>query len=84
MSQFFTSGGQSIGVSASVCPSNEYSGLISFRSDWFEVDRSGQKSQLYPLPGVKSWLNSLYIPQIPYQKNEDNQNNNHMIVMKNK
>ena len=29
MSQFFTSGGQSIGVSASTRPSNEYSGLIS-------------------------------------------------------
>ena len=35
MSQFFTSGGQSIGVSASA--SNEYSGLISFRTDWFDL-----------------------------------------------
>ena len=36
MSQFFTLGGQSIGVSASASfPSNEYSGLISFRIDWF-------------------------------------------------
>ena len=35
MSQFFTSGGQSIGVSASISPSNEYSGLISFRMDRF-------------------------------------------------
>ena len=35
MSQNFTSGGQSIGVSAS--DSNEYSGLISFRTDWFEL-----------------------------------------------
>ena len=36
MSQFFTSGGQSIGISAlaSVNPMN-YSGLISFRIDWF-------------------------------------------------
>ena len=32
--QFFTSGGQSIGASASPCPSNEYSGLISFRMEW--------------------------------------------------
>ena len=36
MSQFFTSGGQSIGISAlaSINPMN-YSGLISFRIDWF-------------------------------------------------
>ena len=35
MSQFFASGGQRIGASASASvPSNEYSGLISFRMDW--------------------------------------------------
>ena len=33
MSQLFASGGQSIRVSA---PSNEYSGLISFRIDWLD------------------------------------------------
>ena len=38
MSQFFPSGGQSIGVSASASsPSNEYSGLISFRMDWLDL-----------------------------------------------
>ena len=38
MSQLFASGGQSIGVSASTSvPSNEYSGLISFRIDWFDL-----------------------------------------------
>ena len=37
MSQFFASGGQSIGASVSVSPSNEYSGLISFRTDWFDL-----------------------------------------------
>ena len=39
MSQFLVSGGQSIGVSASasVLPYNEYSGLISFRIDWFDL-----------------------------------------------
>ena len=38
MSQFFTSGGQSIGASASasVLP-NEYSGLMSFGIDWFDL-----------------------------------------------
>ena len=33
MCQFFTSGGQNIAVSAS----NDYSGLISFRNDWFDI-----------------------------------------------
>ena len=39
VSQLFTSGSQSIGVSAStsVSPSNEYSGLISFRMDWLDL-----------------------------------------------
>ena len=38
MSQLFTSGGQSIGASASMnISSNEYSGLISFKIDWFEL-----------------------------------------------
>ena len=37
MSQLFASGGQSIGVSASASPSNEYSGLISFRMDWLDL-----------------------------------------------
>ena len=38
MSRFFESSGQSIGVSAfSISPSNEYSGLISFRMDWLDL-----------------------------------------------
>ena len=38
MSQFFTSGGQSIGsFSFSISLSNEYSGLISFRVDWLDL-----------------------------------------------
>ena len=37
MSQLFTSGGQRIGVSASISPSNEHSGLISFRMDWLDL-----------------------------------------------
>ena len=35
ISQFFASGGQSIGASASA--SSEYSGLISLRIDWFDL-----------------------------------------------
>ena len=38
MSQFFASDGQSIGnFSSSISPSNEYSGLISFRMDWLNL-----------------------------------------------
>ena len=36
MTQFFTSDGQSMSFSFSISPSNEYSGLISFRIDWFD------------------------------------------------
>ena len=36
MNWLFSSGGQSIGTSA-FSPSNEYSGLISFRIDWLEL-----------------------------------------------
>ena len=38
-SKFFASGGQSIGASVSVnkSPSNDYSGLISFSIDWFDL-----------------------------------------------
>ena len=38
MSQFLASGSQRIGASASaISPSNEYSGLISFRMDWLDL-----------------------------------------------
>ena len=38
MNQFFTSDGQSIGsFSFSISPSNEYSGLTSFRIDWLDL-----------------------------------------------
>ena len=37
-SQFFTSGVQGVGsFSFSISPCNEYSGLISFRTDWFDL-----------------------------------------------
>ena len=37
MSQFFASGGQYWSFSFSISPSNEYSGLISFRIDWLDL-----------------------------------------------
>ena len=37
MSQFFISGGQNWSFSFNISPSNEYSGLISFRMDWLDL-----------------------------------------------
>ena len=37
MSQFFTSGGQYWSFSVSISPSNDYSGLVSFRTDWLDL-----------------------------------------------
>ena len=37
ISQFFISGGQSLSFSFSISPSNEYSRLISFKIDWFDL-----------------------------------------------
>ena len=61
MSRLFASGGQSIGVSAfSISPSNEYSGLISFRSDWFELLAvQGTLNSSLPLSGrtrIQTWV----------------------------
>ena len=46
MNRFLESGSQSIGpkywtFSFSISPSNEYSGLISFRMDWFDLEVQG-------------------------------------------
>ena len=37
MNQVFASSGQSIGFSFNISPSNEHSGLISFRMDWLDL-----------------------------------------------
>ena len=52
--QFFASGGQSIRVGFSINPSNEYSGLISFRMDWLDfmanrLGNNGNSDRLYLL-----------------------------------
>ena len=57
MSQLFGSGGQSIGASASASsPSNEYSGLISFRTDWliWSPCSPGDSQESSPTPQFKS------------------------------
>ena len=73
MSQFFSSGGQSIGVSVSVLVlPNEYPGLISFRMDWldFLAIQGTLKSfeEFSPTPqfkSINSWvLSFLYSPTL--------------------
>ena len=76
MSQFFASGGQSIQVfSFSISPSNEYSGLISFRIDWFssvrfpEIELLGQRSWIYLrlLLNIAKLLSTKTVPVYPHQ-----------------
>ena len=65
MSQLFTSRGQSIGVSASaISPSNEHSGLISFRMDWLDFFAVQGTQEFFPTPQFKS-INSL-VPSFLY------------------
>ena len=65
MSQPFTSGGQSIGASpsASVLPMNEYSRLISFRMDWFDLLAVQGTLKSLPAPQFKS-INSLALSRL--------------------
>ena len=71
MNQLFTSGGKSIGsFSFSISPSNEYSGLISFRMDWFESPCSLRDS-LSPLQHYSSkasilWHSAFFIVQLSH------------------
>ena len=69
MSQFFTSGGQNVGsLSFNISPSNESSGLISFRMDWLGLlavqgtpksllQHTVQKHQFFSAH-LSSWSNS--------------------------
>ena len=57
MSQFFPTGGQIIGVSASISPSNEHSGLISFRIDWLDLlTVQGTLKSLLQHHSSKAWI----------------------------
>ena len=56
-SRFFASGGQSIGVSASACLSNEYSGLLSIRMEC--LDLLTVQGTLKGLPQHHSWKASI-------------------------
>ena len=76
MSWFFASDGQSTGsFSFSISPSNEYSGLLSFRIDWFDLlaVQGTLKSFLQNQSSKTSVLSLLYGPTLTsihdYQKN---------------
>ena len=65
MSQFFVSGGQNIGVSASaISPSNEYSGLVSFRMNWLDLlaVQGTLKSLLQQFSFMPPWKEKLNLP----------------------
>ena len=73
MSQFFTSGSQSIGVSASasVLPfQHQYSGLISFRMDWLDLLRGqGTLKSLLQHHSSKAsilWCSTFFIVQLSH------------------
>ena len=69
VSQFFASGGQKYwSFSFSISPSNEYSGLISFRMDWLDLFAVQGTLKNSPTPQFKSInssvLNFLYSPTL--------------------
>ena len=71
MSQFFASGGQSIrGFSFSISPSNEYSGLISFRVDRLDLLAvQGTLRSLLQHPNSKAsilWCSAFFIVQLSH------------------
>ena len=74
MSQLFVSGGQSIGASAStISLSNEYSEVISFRIDWFDLlSVQGTLKSLLQHHSPKAsilWCSAFFIVQLshPYR-----------------
>ena len=71
MSQFFTSGGQRIAVSAlAINPSNEYSGWVSFRMGWLDllVVQGTLKSLLQHYSSKASilWCSAFFVVQLSH------------------
>ena len=72
MSQLFTSGGQSIGsFSFNISPSSEYSGLVSFRTDWFDLlEVQGTFKSLLQHHSSKAsvlWCSDLFMVQLSHR-----------------
>ena len=75
MSQLFASGGQKyLSFSFSISPSCEYSGLISFRIDWFALLAVPGTLRSSPAPqfeSIKIWkVNIFFIHNHAYSKKE--------------
>ena len=75
MSQLFTSGGQSIGFSFSISPSNEHPGLISFRMNWLDLLAVQGTQDFSPTPQFKN-INSLKLQFFGFQLSS--QSNSHI------
>ena len=71
VSHFFASGGQNIkSFSFNISPSNEYSGLISFRIDWFDfLEVQGTLKSLLQHHSSKPsflWHSAFFMVQLPH------------------
>ena len=70
LNQFFALGGQSIGPSALVLLMNEYSGLIPFRIDWFDLHAvQGTLKSLFQQHSSKAsilWNSAFFMVQLSY------------------
>ena len=70
MSQFFTSGGHLLELQLQLSPSSEYSGLISFRIDWFDLlaVQGTLKSLLQPhnLKASVLWFLAFFMVQLSH------------------
>ena len=61
MSWLFTSGCQNFGASASL--SNKYSGLISFRIDWFDLLVKGLLNTIRVFSSTTMWKHQFLVPK---------------------
>jgi len=69
MSQFFAPGGQSISISFNISPSNEHSGLISFRIDCFDLHAVQGTLKCLQHHSSKSLIlqcSAFFLVQLPY------------------
>ena len=69
MSQLFTSGGQYLSLSFNISPSNEYSGLISFKIDWFDflaVQGTLKSLQYHSSKASILWCSAFFMVQLSH------------------